>query len=250
MVGVWDPLARCSSCLLLEACRWLWKINTSVLEGRQFLSSVTEVHSLTVAQGAYLRKWNISTDLCSAVVLHAITGLEFVNCGYLMTRSQTHTHLDSQSPNTFTHILTDTEAYTCTCAISCTHVVLVPQLCSTPWDPMDFPGSSVHGILQARILEWVSIPFSSTHINTYTHPFPKGRVPGDRAQFTVITFILRLWEWKPYLLRHKARSVSWHKANTISSKWRPYLVACIGHFIVYKVCGNKFYENTIVLFSF
>ena len=29
-------------------------------------------------------------------------------------------------------------------------------------DPMDdsFPGSSVHGILQARILEWVAIPFS------------------------------------------------------------------------------------------
>ena len=30
------------------------------------------------------------------------------------------------------------------------------------WDPMDcsLPGSSVHGILQARILEWVAIPFS------------------------------------------------------------------------------------------
>ena len=29
-------------------------------------------------------------------------------------------------------------------------------------DPMDYspPGSSVHGILQARILEWVAIPFS------------------------------------------------------------------------------------------
>ena len=33
----------------------------------------------------------------------------------------------------------------------------------TLWDPMDLgslPGSSVHGILQARILEWVTIPFS------------------------------------------------------------------------------------------
>ena len=30
------------------------------------------------------------------------------------------------------------------------------------WDPMDCspPGSSVHGILQARIPEWVTIPFS------------------------------------------------------------------------------------------
>ena len=38
----------------------------------------------------------------------------------------------------------------------------VTQLCPTLWDPMDYslPGSSVHGILQARILEWVAIPFS------------------------------------------------------------------------------------------
>ena len=38
----------------------------------------------------------------------------------------------------------------------------VAQLCSTLCDPMDCspPGSSVHGILQARILEWVAISFS------------------------------------------------------------------------------------------
>ena len=38
----------------------------------------------------------------------------------------------------------------------------VPQLCLTLWDPMDCspPGSSVHGILQARTLEWVAMPFS------------------------------------------------------------------------------------------
>ena len=36
------------------------------------------------------------------------------------------------------------------------------QLCPTPCDPMDCnpPGSSVHGILQARILEWVAMPSS------------------------------------------------------------------------------------------
>ena len=40
--------------------------------------------------------------------------------------------------------------------------VLVAQLCSTLCDPMDYspPGSSVHGILQARILKWVGILFS------------------------------------------------------------------------------------------
>ena len=40
--------------------------------------------------------------------------------------------------------------------------VLVTQLCPTLCDPMDCspPASSVHGILQARILEWVAISFS------------------------------------------------------------------------------------------
>ena len=40
--------------------------------------------------------------------------------------------------------------------------VLVTQSCPTLCDPMDcsFPGSSVHGILQARILEWIAFLFS------------------------------------------------------------------------------------------
>ena len=40
--------------------------------------------------------------------------------------------------------------------------VLVAQSCPTLCGPMDCnpPGSSVHGILQSRILEWVAIPFS------------------------------------------------------------------------------------------
>ena len=40
--------------------------------------------------------------------------------------------------------------------------VLVTQSCLTLCDPMDYslPGSSAHGILQARILEWVAISFS------------------------------------------------------------------------------------------
>ena len=39
--------------------------------------------------------------------------------------------------------------------------VKVIQSCLTLCDPVDcsLPGSSVHGIPQARILEWVAIPF-------------------------------------------------------------------------------------------
>ena len=53
-----------------------------------------------------------------------------------------------------THIHTHTHTYIyihlCKCYITCL----------TPCDPMDCspPGSSVHGILQARILEWVAMP--------------------------------------------------------------------------------------------
>ena len=40
--------------------------------------------------------------------------------------------------------------------------VKVAQSCLTLCNPMDcsLPGSFVHGILQARILEWFAIPFS------------------------------------------------------------------------------------------
>ena len=41
----------------------------------------------------------------------------------------------------------------------------VAQSCPTPSDPMDcsLPGSSIHGIFQARVLEWRAIAFSVTH---------------------------------------------------------------------------------------
>ena len=39
---------------------------------------------------------------------------------------------------------------------------LVAQSCPTLWDPMNYslPGSYVHGVLQARILEWISLSSS------------------------------------------------------------------------------------------
>ena len=48
-------------------------------------------------------------------------------------------------------------------------LIVVVESLSHAWllyDPMDCipPGSSVHGIFQARILEWVAIPFSRTLI--------------------------------------------------------------------------------------
>ena len=55
----------------------------------------------------------------------------------------------------------------------------VAQSCPTLCDPVDcsLPGSSVHGILQARIQEWVAISFSKSEIEVTqscpTHFFPE-----------------------------------------------------------------------------
>ena len=43
----------------------------------------------------------------------------------------------------------------------------VTQLCPTLRNPMDcsLPGSSIHRIFQARVLEWVAIAFSDNYTN-------------------------------------------------------------------------------------
>ena len=57
----------------------------------------------------------------------------------------------------------------CVCACTCVHTQSCPTLC----DPMDYsvPGSSVYGIFQARILEWVAISFCrrSSWPRNWTH---------------------------------------------------------------------------------
>jgi len=64
----------------------------------------------------------------------------------------------------------------------------VAQSCPTLCDPVDcsLPGFSTHGILQARILEWVTISFSRTNLRGQK---PKGRKnstlkPGKRRPQT------------------------------------------------------------------
>jgi len=52
----------------------------------------------------------------------------------------------------------------------------VAQLCPTLCDPMDcsLPGSSIHGIFQARVLEWGAIAFSEHSCSS-----PKSSAPRD-----------------------------------------------------------------------
>ena len=81
--------------------------------------------------------------------------------------------------------------------------VLVAQSCPTFHDLMDCSpqGSSVHGILQARILEWVAIPFSRASSQ-----------PRDLLHCRQIL----------YRLSHQESIYIWHLFKTINwpSHWR------------------------------
>ena len=93
--------------------------------------------------------------------------LSFV-CGSACTDTHTHTRVHMC---VYTHIHT----YTCLCMYLYTHMhthvsmyvctqtlPICAQACPTLCDPVDcsLPGCSVHGILQAIILEWVAVSFS------------------------------------------------------------------------------------------
>ena len=67
-----------------------------------------------------------------------------------------------------------------------TEWVKFAQLCLTLYDPMDY---TVHGILQARILEWVAVPFSRGSSQ------PRDQTPG-----------LLHCKWIIYQLNHKGSS--------------------------------------------
>ena len=64
----------------------------------------------------------------------------------------------------------------------------VAQSCPTPSDPMDCspPGSSFHGIFQARVLEWGAIAFSGVH------PRSQMRIPENGGQGCVLYQVLQL----------------------------------------------------------
>ena len=71
----------------------------------------------------------------------------------------------------------------------------VAQSCPTLSDPMDcsLPGSSVHGIFQARVLEWVAIAFSRRHKRRRFDPWVK-KIPWSRK-----------WQPTPVLLPGKSQ---------------------------------------------
>ena len=70
----------------------------------------------------------------------------------------------------------------------------VAQSCPTLRDPMDcsLPGSSVHGIFQARVLEWGSIVFSGENI-IWSHQIPQILLKSPVSSLAKSTKITQQW---------------------------------------------------------
>ena len=117
------------------------------------------------------------------------------------------------------------------------------QLCLTLCDPMDcsLPGSSLHGIFQARVLEWVAISFSRVSSQ------PRGQtqvscIPGRRfnlwatresyiilkmfciAEETINKMKRQLTEWEKVFVNHisdmRLTSKIWKKLIQPNSKYK------------------------------
>ena len=92
----------------------------------------------------------------------------------------------------------------------------VAQSCPTLWDPMNcsLSGSSLHGILQARILEWVAISFSrgsspprdqtqvsriaGKHFNLWATREVHSSIGLNKALVHVIRLVSFLWLWSSF----------------------------------------------------
>ena len=77
--------------------------------------------------------------------------------------------------------------------------MLAAQSCLTLCDLMDSnpSGSSVHGILQERILEWVAIPFQIKHEHKSTYsPILSVQMPNQMFSRDIVTgFTWKMGAW-------------------------------------------------------
>ena len=88
-------------------------------------------------------------------------------------------------------------------------------------DSMDYspPGSSVHGVLQARILEWIAISFSRE----------SARPINQTCVYCIGTWILYHWT-----LRGAQKYIRWQKTNNQTNNWGTQLLK-INSFRIYVV---------------
>ena len=107
----------------------------------------------------------------------------------------------------------------------------VAQLCPTLWDPMDcsLPGSSLHGIFQARTLEWVAISFSNMIPNLVHGIFI--------YLFIIFGCVVSLWLCRLFCSCHEQGLVS--SCHAQASHWGSFSCCrawALGH-VVFSCCS-------------
>ena len=112
----------------------------------------------------------------------------------------------------------------------------------TLWDPMDCspPGSSVHGILQARALEWVAMPSSrgSSQLRDWTHVSCIGRqalyhweakIPQPVQQISSQALESTRHNWKEALGPQRKKDSTCHSENWCSQIYKQTVVGAKWH---------------------
>ena len=129
---------------------YLWVFLTKVSGSftvQSLLHAFIKIHKLMwrmrtedlIAQGMTAYVWIVHVQNCLCICMWYFLGGQNRNCGENLVKKMKYLLL-----------------FCCCC------VVLISQSCPNLCDPMgcSLSGSSVHGILEAGILEWVAIPFS------------------------------------------------------------------------------------------
>ena len=168
--GTWDPLLQC---LHLDKCSWSNK-NTKKLQGM----SNKCAHAVRANYGQDIKRPETQLQLLKSWeqkwgqeqkqgIPHAACTQQHLGEGTppkppLWPNPWTQPYIHPIYGTTLPSLLREPERETYLFSFLLATIGEVAQSCPTLCDPKDcsLPGSSVHGIFQARVLEWVAISFS------------------------------------------------------------------------------------------
>ena len=165
------PLSPFSSCPQSVAASRSFQVSWLFTSGGQSIRALASVHSMSIQRWfpldlagllSLLSKWLSRVFSSTTIQKHQFFGTQpslRSNCHIIHDYWKNHSFRENPIKNL--DLLTQKHKYCMIPQCACVHAKLL-QLCPTLCNSMDcsLPGSSVHGILWARILEWVTMSSS------------------------------------------------------------------------------------------